>query len=159
MQEFAGLTAQDFRDAWPQAYRQAISQVALLMQVCEEQFTRATAQAMWSERVATAATEELRATQSTLTHALERATHDGHQHLRGLAQVVEDKTKDLIRREQALADARVEHDRRMRANMVALRTNYLQFVDAPITTRMRWAFGSRAYRLQFLVKKDAEAPK
>jgi hypothetical protein len=66
---------------------------------------------------------------------------------------------DLIRREQALADAGVEQDRRMHANMVALRKNYLQFVDAPLTTRLRWAFGSRAFRLKFLVRNDAEHPK
>lgn len=157
MQEFAGLTAQDFRDAWPQAYKQAISQVALLMQVCEDQSARATAQAMWSHRVATHATEQLRASQSALAEALERATLDGTQHLRVLAQVVEDKTLDLIRREQALAAARVEQDRRRNASLVALRQHHLDLVDAPVLTRLLWALGCRADRLAFIQKSTEPA--
>ena len=158
MQEFAGLTPQDFRNAWPEAYRNAISQVAILMECCEHQLGRATAQVMWSCEATENATRQLETSRSVLAEALERATHDGNRRLQVLAQAIEKKTIDLVRREQALAAAQIDQDRRMNAQYAALRKHYFYIVDAPISTRLRWALGSRRHRLQF-IRKSMEADK
>jgi len=152
MQEFAGLTPQDFRNAWPEAYRNAVSQVALLMEYCEHQLGRASAQVMWSRQVAENTLRQLETSQSVLADALERATRDGNHSLQVLAQVIEEKTLDLVRREQALAAARIAHERQLNVLAVALRKRYLCIVDAPISTRLQWALGNRRHRLQFLQK-------
>ena len=158
MQVFAGLTPEDFRNAWPEAYRNAIAQVAFLMECCEHQLGRATAQVMWSREATENATRQLETSRSVLAQALERATHDGNRRLQVLAQAIEEKAIDLVRREQALAAARIEQDRRLTAYLAALRRHYLELVDAPIFSRLLWALGSRRHRLQF-IRKSMEADK
>ena len=158
MHEFAGLTAQDFRDAWPQAYKQAICQVGILMEYCEQQLGRATVQMVWSQQATEKAGAQLKASQGSLANALERASRDANHRLAGLVESLEERTLELARREQALAAARIDHERRRLANVVALRKNYLSLVNAPVITRLKWALGSRGRRLQCIATGTEASP-